>query len=225
MYADYDALKAAIIRWVDNDDITIDNPGVVDDFIMLAHIRLNRETDLRQAGVFATFETVAGVKWAPLPQLYSRMRRLKITGFDEGDSSAPPSPSEALARTSVNALTYKPPTFMDMTYSANQQGEPTWYCVMGDRFRLAPIPNAVYTLEAYYVQTVPTLSASQTTNVFLTECSDLLLYASLMEGQAYIKDPERLQTFITAYQAGLAALNLSTQEERFPDGDLAMTSV
>lgn len=209
MFADYAALKAAIERWMDNDD----GIALIDDFLMLCTIRMNRELKLPEATEYATFDTVVGEPWIPLPQMYSGMRRLKIVGSDPNNNQG------------YLGLTYKPLTYFDQTPALNAQGRPTSYTIAGQRIRLGPVPNAVFTIETAYYQKVPVLSASNTTSVFLEVASDMLLYGTLIEAAAYIRDPDRLQTYITGYSTALKNLTDDVEEERFPDGDMAVSAV
>lgn len=213
MFNNYAALKDAIIGWLDNDD------GIprVDDFIMLCHIRMNRDLKLPQSTCYATFETVANFPWIPLPQLYNGMRRLKLTSGEFG--AVTPGDDGYLA------LTYKPLTAFDQTPVLNTTGRPTSYTIAEQRIRLGPVPDAVYTVETVYNTKVPTLSPAQTTNVFLEEASDLLLYGSLIEASAFIRDPDRLATYVTGYDAGLQALTDNIEQQRFVDGDMAVEAV
>lgn len=218
-FENYDGLRDAVIGWMDNTDAN----ARVDDFISLAHTRLNRDVKLDQTSELAYYYTTAGSPWVIKPQLYNGMRRLKINGVVDPATNQPDDPNGSGCQTW--ALTFQPLTRIDEVCPANQLGPPRWYSVMADRFRLAPIPDAVYQIETLYYQTVPTLGPLQTTNQFLEQCSDLVLYASLIEAMLYLENPERASEFVTAYTAGLDALNDDTEAVQFPDGDLAMKAV
>lgn len=204
----YDNLRSTLLDYVDNTDAA----AQVDTFIELCHIRLNRALKLEEMSVFAYIATVPSDPWVVKPWVttlgeYQGMRRLKITdGY-------------------TDALTYVPFTRIDSVQGANRAGRPTWYTVAGDRFRLAPVPDAVYELEAVYYQRVPTLSPSVQTNVFTEVAGDLLLYGSLLEAEPYLQDDTRVATWKAFFQSGIDDLNKDDQGQKYPDGDLAVTAV
>jgi len=203
-FADYDALSQAIIRWADNEDVT----ERVGDFIALCHDRLNRHLRLEDMTVLAYIDTEVGNPWVPKPHRYLGMRRLKI------NDQRPP------------ALTFKPLSRIDDDVGAAQQGRPRWYAVLGDRIRLAPVPEAAFQLETAYYQRVLTLDGTNVTNnVFLEQVSDLLLFGSLLEAESYLKDHEMWGTWVTKYAEIKQDVDVLAEAERFPEGDLAQTAV
>lgn len=199
-FSDYEALKAAVIRWADNADVT----ARVDDFLALCHTRLNRVLRLEEMTTLAYTTTVVSSPWVVKPDGYMGMRRIKIN-----DGKTP-------------ALDHRTFAFIDGGVDSDQQGRPRVYAVVADRIRLAPVPNAVFELEVAYYERVPTLSPSVTTNVFLTTVSDLLLYGTLIEAEPYLKDHEMWGIWKDMYQRGLADQNADTEAARFPDGALEM---
>jgi len=216
-FADYTAFKEALLGWADNADA---EPRL-DDFISLAHTRLNRQVRLEENSELAYYQTTVGSPWVVKPQLYSGMRRFKVNGTLDDLGELNPN----VTGTQTWALTYQPLTRIDDCPGANALGAPKWYAVMSDRFRLAPIPNAVFQVEVLYWQTVPTLTTLVPTNAFLEQCDDLLLYAALIEADLFLKNPERALQWKQAYEIGLSNLNDDTQDTMFPDGDIAVRAV
>lgn len=216
-FENYSAFRTALLSWADNPEIA----PVLDDVIALAHVRLNRDVHLEENSELAYYQTTVGSPWVIKPQLYNGMRRFKVNGTLDAEGVL----SDNSSGTQTWALTFQPFTRIDDCPGANALGAPKWYAVASDRFRLAPIPDAVYQIEVVYWQTVPTLTSLVTSNVFLEQCSDLLLYAALIEANMFLKNPERADLFRTAYEVGLSNLTDDTESVMFPDGDIAMRLV
>jgi hypothetical protein len=56
------------------------------------------------------------------------------------------------------------------------------------------------------------LSSSNTSNVFLANCPDLLLYGALGEAEPYLMNDARLTTWAQLYDRGLSALSVSDDQ-------------
>jgi len=200
----YTSFKASLESYADNDDVA----AVSDVLIAAAHARLNRSVRIEEMVVIATAETIGGDAWLGKPPGYRGARRLKAT-YGNGQ---------------VTGLDYTTLANMDDTTDYNQQGRPVVYTVLGDRIRLGPIPNAVITVEIAYYKEVETLSATVTTNAFLTQCPDLLLYACLTEAGIWMRDPEMQAVWENQYANRLAEVIAEVEEGSFPDGALAMVA-
>lgn len=203
MFTDYSALRAAVIAWAGNQAVT----DQVDTFIMLCHTELNRVLRISDMEELALIDTVASEPWLPWPIDYMGMRRMRVND------------SQGCEVTSI------PLSDMDQRYPHTVLGRPTYYSVVGRRFRLGPVPEGAFSIEIAYYKRVPTLSATQTTNVFLTVASDLLLYGSLLKAEMYLKDHEMLETWRAGYNAGIVSLTEAAEGEAFPHGDMAMRAL
>lgn len=60
------------------------------------------------------------------------------------------------------------------TSGATVQGQPIGYALYGERFRIYPVPDAVYTITVSYLQRLPELSADGDTNAWLTDAEQLI---------------------------------------------------
>jgi hypothetical protein len=63
--------------------------------------------------------------------------------------------------------------------ASNFNNIPLNYCYQQDRFELAPIPNAVYSMPLRYVKRLTELSATTDSNAWLTEAEDVIVYHSM----------------------------------------------
>ena len=190
--------------WADNDDVN----AQVDYMLTLVHARLNRLLKLEEQTTLVTASTVAGDAWVAKPDRYNGMRRLKI---DTG--------------TSTLGLDFKPLAEFDDDIGLNSSGKPNSFTVLGDRIRLGPIPDGAYTLEMAYWKKQQVLSSPVTTNVFLEQVPDLLLYGCLVEAEPWLKDNEMFALWEARYQKALTEVAADTAEEAFPSGQLAVRAV
>jgi hypothetical protein len=95
--------------------------------------------------------------------------------------------------------------------------------VLAQEFQFAPIPDGVYTLQMIYYATPPYLTTSNTSNVFLANCPDLLLYGALGEAESYLMNDPRLQTWAALYDRSLSALTISDDSGEFGGSPLAIS--
>lgn len=74
-------------------------------------------------------------------------------------------------------------------------------------FLVVPTPNQSYVLEvAYYERPAPLASTGPTTNWTTEYAPQLLLYATLLEAQPFLKMQERIPEFQALYERALSAL-------------------
>src|SRR5512139_2968887 len=137
----YTELQAAVASWLARSDLTSQIP----DFIKLAESKLNRTLRTRQ---MEQRSTAAAAEYMALPTLFLEMRNIKTTG----------SP--------VYTLEQRAPFEMD-ALDDGTSGQPSRYAIIANQIRLAPTPDATYTLEIDYWEQIPPL-ASNSTNWLLT---------------------------------------------------------
>ena len=94
---------------------------------------------------------------------------------------------------------------------------------MGSEFQFAPIPDSAYTLKMVYYAAPSYLSATVTSNVFLANSPDLLLYASLGEAEPYLMNDARVQTWATLYDRGLNSLTVSDSAGENPSAPMVIS--
>lgn len=200
----YTNFRTAFLSWADNDDVD----AQADNMLTLVHARLNRMLKLEEMTTLVTASTTAGSPWVTKPDRYNGMRRLKVnTG------------------TETEGLDFLPLGEFDDDISLNAPGRPTNFTILGDRIRLGPIPDGVYTLEMAYWKKQQVLSSIVTTNVFLEQVPDLLLYGCLVEAEPWLRDNEMFVLWEARYKTALQEVMKDTEGEAFPDGQLAMRHV
>lgn len=181
----YSELQASVASWLNRSDLTVNIP----DFITLAEAQLSTDLKTRAMEAKVTLSTVAGTKTVALPSDMLEMRRLQVAG------------------TYNQPLSYRSPDELSIDYAANGSGQPVVFTVVGSNVELAPIPDAVYSLELTYQQRIPALSDANTTNWLLTSWPNAYLYASLLAATPFIMNDERLATWGQLYSAATESIN------------------
>jgi hypothetical protein len=197
----YDSLKTTIASYLARSDLTAQIP----DFIQLAETRLRRELRIRQMLKVVTTATVAGDSTVELPSDYLQMRDLHMN------------------TNPVQTLGYQSPSNFYRNTNAAISGVPLQYTVLAQEFQFAPIPDGVYTLQMIYYATPPYLTTSNTSNVFLANCPDLLLYGALGEAESYLMNDPRLQTWAALYDRSLSALTVSDDQGEYGGSPLSIS--
>ena len=189
-------LKDALADWLDRSDLTDRIP----DFITLAEARLNRDVRIRPMEVRSSMETTAGQRYFNLPGGYLQMRNMQI-------NSNP-----------ITPLEYITPEMLDRLYGSDTTGKPKAYTLIGDEIQLAPIPDSDYTVEmAFYEKFTPLgdgTSGTVTSNWLTTNAPDVLLYGALLEAEPFIKNDERVNLWINAYNSAITRIQDTDAKDR-----------
>jgi hypothetical protein len=190
---DYTSLQAAVIEYLARDqDATL--IVRIPTFIQLAEAKFNRQLFVRQMEQRSTalVNTASGEpEFISLPADFQSMRRVRLSSV-----------------TGKPCLEFKSGTQMDEYRFARSDlgGQPRYFTVFGEEIELAPTPNAAYTIEMVYRQSIPPL-ASNATNWLLEKAPDLYLYGALLESAPYIKEDGRIQIWALGLSAALNDLN------------------
>jgi hypothetical protein len=97
------------------------------------------------------------------------------------------------------------------------------YTLLGSEFQFAPYPDSEYTLRMVYYYKPDFLSDSNASNLFLANCPDLLLYGALAEAEPYLMNDERVNTWASLYDRGLASLRASDDDSEYPSSPMSIT--
>ncbi|WP_213941190.1 hypothetical protein [Pseudomonas sp. dw_612] len=181
----YSELQASVASWLNRGDLTANIP----DFITLAEAQLCTDLKTRAMEAKTTLVTVAGVNSVSLPTDMLEMRRLQVLG------------------TYNQPLSYRSPDEISVDFSSNTAGQPVVFTVIGGNIELAPIPDAVYSLELTYQQRIPALSASNITNWLLSAWPNAYLYASLLAATPFIMNDARIGTWAQLYSQAVNSIN------------------
>jgi hypothetical protein len=182
----YAELQTAVADWLHRTDLTTKIP----DFIALAESAMSARIKCRSMEARSTLTCTASSAYVTLPTDMIEMRRLTLS-----------------STTPARQLKYVTPDEITSDYPYGTTGEPYVFTVIAGQVQLAPIPDSAYTLELTYLQRIPALSDSNTTNWLLTAYPTVYLYGSLLQAQPYMADDARLPVLSQLYKDGVDAIN------------------
>ena len=188
-YTSYSDLQTSVANYLGRSDLT----AVIPDFIRFAETRLARELRTRKMLKSATASMTAGDARVALPTDFLEVRDL----YTQGNPRMP--------------VTYMSPSGFTRDARADESGLPVFYTTLSAEFQFAPIPDTAYVLEILYYAQPTVLSSSNSSNVFLANYPDALLYGSLLEAEPYLINDARSQTWGTLYDR--AVKNISDADQ------------
>ncbi len=200
-FTSYSDLKTTIANYLARSDLT----SVIPDFIRLAEERLRRDLRTRQMLVVATADTVGGDSTVGLPTDFLEMRDIHIN------------------TNPIASLAYEAPNAFYANTRATESGLPRTYTVLASELQFSPIPDAVYTAQMLYYAKPPLLSDSNTSNVFLANFPDALLYAALGEAEPYLMNDARLQVWASLYDRSIASISTADQSSEYSGQPMSMS--
>lgn len=190
---DYASLQTAVTEYLARDqDATL--IARIPSFIQLAEAKFNRQLFVRQMEQRATAVVnlaSSEPEFISLPSDFQSMRRVRLASV-----------------TGKPCLEFKSGTQIDEYRFgiSNVADRPRYFTVFGNELELAPTPNAAYTVEMVYRQSIPAL-VPNSTNWLLALAPDLYLYGVLLETAPYIKEDARIQTWALGLSSALSDLN------------------
>ena len=185
----YTELKASLADWLNRSDLT----SVIPDFISLAEAQMERQLRTRQMIVRATALFAAAAEYGTVPDDFLEVKSIKL------DTN----PVTSLTFQTIDSLDQ----LSNTTYLSS--GKPLYFTVVGNQFRLLPIPDGAYTADLVYYAKLTKLSASVATNWLLTQAPDVYLYGSLLQAAPYLQDDARISVWSSLYLAGLDQLQVA----------------
>jgi hypothetical protein len=199
--ATYSDLKTAVANYLARSDLT----SVIPDFITLAENRLRRELRTRKMLKLVTATMTANDSTLSLPADFLQLRDLVLT-------TTPARP--------VNFLS---PSVFYRNARTTDTGVPTEYTILDAEFKFAPIPDTNYTTQLLYYAAPTYLSDANTSNVFLANYPDAIIYASLGEAEPYLMNDERLATWAALYQRAIDSISSADDQDEYSAVPLTMT--
>jgi hypothetical protein len=192
-FTSYSELKTTIAGYLARTDLTTQIP----DFIRLAELRLRRDLRIRQMLKSVTTATVASDSTVELPSDFLEVRDFVVVGNP------------------VRPLNYYSPSALNRNTRTWEIGKPLDYTVLANDFQLAPIPDSVYTLKMFYFAAPVFLSDSNSSNAFLANTPDALLYGALLEAAPYLMDDARINTWGTMFDRAMASITRSDEQGQY----------
>ena len=199
-YTSYSDLQTSVANYLGRSDLT----AVIPDFIRFAETRLARELRTRKMLKSATASMTAGDARVALPTDFLEVRDL----YTQGNPRMP--------------VTYMSPSAFTRDARADESGLPVFYTVLASEFQFAPMPDTAYVLEILYYAQPPVLSGSNSSNVFLANYPDALLYGALLEAEPYLINDARSQTWALLYDRAVKNIQDSDQNSEYSGIPLQM---
>lgn len=202
-FTSYADLQTTIAGYLARSDLTTQIP----DFIRLAETRLRRDLRIRQMLKSVTTATVAADSTVELPSDFLEVRDFVVVGNP------------------VQPLNYFSPSAFNRNARTWESGKPLDYTVLANDFQLAPIPDGVYTVKLFYFAAPAFLSDTNTSNVFLANTPDALLYGALLEASPWLMDDARINTWGTMFDRSIASITKSDERSQYSGVPLSMRTV
>lgn len=182
--SNYTELQAAVADQLDRTDLTSQIP----DFIKLAEAQMNRVIRhwRMQDRVTASVDT----QYTALPSNFAEAIRMVVT---TGNYSV----LELVGNMELSRLREN---------VADATGRPQFYAINDQAIEVFPTPDAVYTTELVYYETIDPL-ANTGTNWLLTYYPDAYLYGACLHSAPYLQEDARMQTWGALYEAAISAIN------------------
>lgn len=197
----YSDLKTTVANYLARSDLTSQIP----DFIRLAEDRLRRELRIRQMLKVVTTTTTSGDSTISLPSDFLQLRDIHIDGNP------------------VSTVTYQSPSAFFRNARTAESGIPVFYTILASEFQFAPIPDSSYTVRMLYYAAPAYLSDTNSSNMFLANCVDALLYASLAEAEPYLMNDARLATWASLYDRAINAITTSDDQGEYSASPIAIS--
>ena len=200
--ATYSELQTAVANYLARTDLT----SQITDFIRFAELRLRRELRIRQMLKSATTTTVGGTATVALPSDFLEIRDFLIL------------------TNPVQPLTYSSPSIFSRNARVTESGKPLDYTILASEFQLAPVPDSTYTIKMLYYAAPTFLSDTNSSNAFIANAPDALLYASLLEAEPYLMNDARINTWGTMYDRAISTLTKSDEASQYSGVPLSMST-
>lgn len=200
--ATYSELKTAVANYLARTDLT----DQISDFIRFAELRLRRELRIRQMLKSVTTATVGGISTVALPSDFIEIRDL------------------ILLTNPVQPLTYSSPSIFSRNARVTEGGKPLDYTILASEFQLAAVPDSAYTVKMLYYAAPEFLSDTNSSNAFIANAPDAMLYASLIEAEPYLMNDQRVNTWGSMYDRAISTLTKSDESAQYSGVPLSMST-
>lgn len=194
----YAELKASIADWLVRDDLTT----VVDDFVDMAEADMNRHLKHWRMEGRVTL-SVSG-QYTDLPTDFVAFRKVTL-------SDTVPRRMELMSRATMQE---------EREAASDTTGAPEYYALTDGDLEVFPSPDDTYSVDLAYVEKVPALSDSNTTNWVLDNHPDLYLAGSMIYASAYEKDDQAEAKWQARFNGLLESINRESDRARFSGAGL-----
>ena len=188
----YSELQASVASWLNRTDLTAQIP----DFIALAESSIGTDVRLRDMVTTGTLTTVVAQNYVDLPADWLEFKDIRY-----GD--------QPLKLLSSNEITLR----------SSDTDTAMFYAVEGNRLLLAPVPNAVVSLDITYFARLPALSVTPT-NAILTKYPQIYLAKSLCWAFKYMMSDDKAAVWEGLYKQAVSDATSSDDAGTFSGSPL-----
>lgn len=193
--ANYTELVSTIESYLARTDLT----SIIPTFIQLAQERMTRDLRVREMLKVATTTATSQDGTVALPSDFLEMREIHFQGNP------------------VYTLEYQSPDLFFRNGWTDTSGEPFYYTIINDQLQFAPIQAGDLTLQMLYYYKPTYISSTEATNLYITNFSDALLYASLAEAEPYLMNDARIQTWASMYDRAIGNIMKNDLGKKYPN--------
>lgn len=197
--ATYSELVSTVESYLARTDLT----SIIPTFVQLAQERMTR--DLRTREMLKVATTTATDSTVELPADFLEMREIHFQGN-------PPI-----------TLEYESPDKFFRDQLTTTSGLPYYYTIIAYELQFAPAPDSSMTLQMLYYAKPTYISSSVSSNLYLANYSDALLYATLAEAEAWLMNDEKIQKWASMYDRAITNIMNSDIGKKFPNTALNVT--
>jgi hypothetical protein len=187
----YSELRAAVADFLNRDDLTATIPS----FISLAEAALNRRVRAPEMVTRATVTIDAEYENRPADWMETIRYQVNTNPI-----------------TVLEFVTPEEAIIQKTKFSAS--GVPMFFSTVGTQFQHVPMPDGSYTGELMYYGRIPALSDTITSNWLLTANPDIYLYATLVQSAPYLKEDERIATWMGMLDRLLAEYEVAQERAK-----------
>ena len=198
-FTNYNELVTTVASYLARSDLT----SIVPTFVQLAQERMTR--DLRTREMLKLSTTTATDSTVELPIDFLEMREIHFQGN-------PPV-----------TLEYQSPDKFFRNHLTTTSGQPYYFTIIGYEMQFAPTPDNNQVLQMLYYNKPAFISPSVSSNLYLANYPDALLYATLAEAEPYLMNDARLQVWASMYERAISNIMNNDIGKKFPNTALNVT--
>ena len=185
-FTNYTSFVSTVESYLARTDLT----SVIPDFIQMAQLRMSR--DLRTEAMLKVATTTPSDNKVAFPTDFLELREMHFQGN-------PPI-----------LLEFQSPDLFFRNGQTSLSGRSHYFTMLGTEFQFAPSQNGSYTVQILYYAQPTFISTTTSSNLFLANYPDALLYATLAEAEPYLMNDPRTATWSTLYDRAIA--NIKTND-------------
>lgn len=199
-FTSYTTFASMVADYLNRQDLA----NIIPSFIQMAQERLTRDLRTRQMLALATTTITSTNGTIGLPTDFLEMKEMHLIGNPQV------------------TLEFQTPDQFFRNVVNSISGRPFYYTIIGNQFQLAPKPDTNYTVQMLYYYEPTFISATNASNIYLTNYPDALLYATLAQAEPYLKNDARVTTWTSLYESTIATILKNDDGGHHPNTPLTM---